>query len=120
MGLTYETSLAAFVLVTLLAGGGAAFAIGRAAAKDWKPFRLAALQTLLLGVAIRFLHLALFAGTKLTHWQPRSDGLSTLYSYAIDITGASAIAALGFCLQRRAQMLRQYGWVVQKSRVLVG
>ena len=69
MEIIYETSFWAFFFVTLLAGGGAAFAIGRAAAKGWKPFWQAAIYTMMLGVAIRFLHFGLFAGATLASWR---------------------------------------------------
>ena len=55
MGLIYETSFWAFLFITVIAGGGAAFMIGRASAKGWKPFWQAALYVMLLGVAVRFL-----------------------------------------------------------------
>ena len=65
MGVIYETSLYAFLLVTVVAGGGAAFMIGRAAAKTWKPFWQAVIYVMILSAAIRFLHWGLFAGATL-------------------------------------------------------
>ena len=101
MGIIYETSLWAFIFITVFAGGGAAFMIGRAAAKGWKPFWQAAFYTMLLGAAVRFLHWGLFAGAVLcragaTHWP------SFLHFYAAGTMILMAFAALGFRLYRRA------------------
>ena len=46
MGVIYEKSIWAFLFITILAGGGAAFMIGRAAAKGWNPFWQAMVQVL--------------------------------------------------------------------------
>ncbi len=118
MGIIYETSLWAFLLITVIAGGGAAFMIGRAAAKGWKPFWQAALYVMLLGVAIRFFHWGLFAGAMLASWRAAQGSLYSLHYYAADTIILMVFAALGFRLYRRAQMLRQYGWIAVKSGLL--
>ena len=84
MGIIYETSFWAFFFVTLLAGGGAAFAIGRAAAQGWKPFWQAAIYTMMLGVAIRFLHFGLFAGAALASWRAAQGNMHSPHYYATD------------------------------------
>jgi hypothetical protein len=115
MGVIYETSLWAFLFVTGLPGGGAAFTIGRAAAKGWKPFRYAILYVLLLAAAIRFLHWGLFAGAALASWREAQGSLFSLHFYLADACILLFLAGLGFKLQRRVQMLRQYGWLREKS-----
>ncbi len=115
MEIIYENSFWAFFFVTLLAGGGAAFAIGRAAAKGWQPFWQAAIYTMMLGVAIRFLHFGLFAGAALASWRAAQGNMHSPHYYATDTLILLLFAALGFRLQRRAQMLRQYGWLTEKA-----
>jgi hypothetical protein len=115
MSVIYETSLWAFLFVTVLAGGGAAFIIGRAAAKGWKPFGHAVLYVMLLAAAIRFLHWGLFDGATLASWREAQGSLFSLHFYLADAATLLFFAGLGFKLQRRAQMLRQYGWLMEKS-----
>lgn len=115
MGLIYETSVFAFLFVTVIAGGGAAFMIGRAAAKGWKPFSQTALYVLLLSAAIRFLHWGLFAGASLESWRQAQGSLLSLHYYAIDAVTLLVFAAIGFRYQRTAQMARQYRWLMKKT-----
>src|SRR5690606_14948282 len=61
-----EDSVWIFILVTVLLGGGAALLTGRAIARTWQPFRIAALYMLPLAAAVRFFHYALFGGTLLS------------------------------------------------------
>jgi cation transport ATPase len=115
MGLIYETSIWAFLFITLMAGGGAAFMIGRASAKVWKPFWQAAASVMLLTGAIRFLHWALFAGATLASWREAQGSLFSLHYYFVDAAILFVFAALGFRLQRRSQMLRQYSWLTESA-----
>jgi hypothetical protein len=112
MGVIYETSIWAFFFVTVLAGGGAAFMIGRAAAQGWKPFWQAGLYALLLAAAVRFLHWGLFAGATLASWREAQGSLFSLHYYAADAAVLLAFTALGFRLKRGSQMLHQYGWLI--------
>ena len=118
MGLIYEKSFWAFLFVTVIAGGGAAYMIGRAAAKGWNPFWQAALQTLALAAAVRFLHWALFAGAALESWREAQGTLLSLHYYLADAAILLAFAALGFRRQRTLQMLRQYGWLTVRTSPL--
>jgi hypothetical protein len=115
MGVIYETSFYAFLFVTVFAGGGAAFMIGRAAAKGWRPFWQAALQVLLLSAAIRFLHWGLFAGATLESWREAQGTLLSLHYYLSDAIVLLVLASLGFHIQRRSQMLRQYSWLTTRT-----
>ena len=65
MGLIVEKSYWAFIVVTVLLGGGAAFLAGRALARSWKPFGRVMFYMLFLGAAVRFLHWGLFLGATL-------------------------------------------------------
>ena len=118
MGVIYETSLYAFLLVTVVAGGGAAFMIGRAAAKTWKPFWQAVIYVMILSAAIRFLHWGLFAGATLQSWREAQGSLLSLHYYLSDALILLIFAALGFWLRRTSQMLRQYSWLTRKTTPL--
>ena len=118
MGVIYETSLWAFLFVTVIAGGGAAYMIGRAAARTWSPFWQAALQTLVLAAAIRFLHWGLFAGATLASWRHAQGTLLSAHYYASDAAILLIFAGVGFKRQRTVQMLRQYGWLTLQTSPL--
>ncbi|MFZ1107197.1 MAG: DUF6867 family protein [Rhodomicrobium sp.] len=118
MGVIYETSVWAFLFVTVIAGGGAAYMIGRAAARTWSPFWQAALQTLVLAAAIRFLHWGLFAGATLASCRHAQGTLLSLHYYAADAAILLIFGALGFKRQRTVQMLRQYGWLTLQTSPL--
>jgi hypothetical protein len=101
MELLYEEdSFGVFLLVTVLLGGGAAWLAGRAIAQTWRPWWSVIAYMLILGLAIRFFHAALFGGTLLSP-----------HYYAIDSAVAILFAGLGFRITRRAQMARQYGFL---------
>ena len=118
MGVIYEKSIWAFLFVTVIAGGGAAFMIGRAAAKGWNPFWQAVVQVLGLAAAVRFLHWGLFAGATFESWRQAQGSLFSLHYYLVDATVLLLFAALGFLRQRTVQMLRQYGWLTVQTSPL--
>jgi hypothetical protein len=62
-GILYEEALLAVLLRHLSLGGWAAWMTGRACAQTWRPYRALVGYLLLLGVAVRFIHHALFDGT---------------------------------------------------------
>jgi hypothetical protein len=93
-----------FLLVTLVLGGAAAIAAGRAVANGWGDVRFVVLYAALLGLAVRFIQYALFQ-------QP----LLSLPSYLIDAAILLALAFLGYRVQRARQMARQYPWLYDKS-----
>ena len=118
MGVIYEKSIWAFLFITVIAGGGAAYMIGRAAAKGWNPFWQAALQVLALAAAVRFLHWGLFAGATLESWRQAQGSLLSIHYYLIDAAILVIFCALGFRRQRTVQMLRQYGWLTVQTSPL--
>lgn len=115
MGIVYEASLYAFLFVTIVCGGGAAFMVGRAIAKGWKPFWQAIIYVLMLAAFIRFLHWGLFYGATLESWREAQGSLISLHYYLADAIFMLIFAAAGFRLQRTGQMLRQYRWLTAKS-----
>ncbi len=118
MGVIYEKSIWAFLFVTVIAGGGAAYMIGRAAAKSWNPFWQAAVQVLALAAAVRFLHWGLFAGATLESWREAQGSLFSVHYTLSDAAILLLFAALGFKRQRTIQMLRQYGWLTVQTSPL--
>lgn len=96
-----------FVLTTLLLGGAAAFASGRAVADSWGNPLLLVLYAFLLGLAVRFIQYAIFE-------QP----LLPLIAYLIDTAVLLAIAFVGFRLRRTVQMIRTYPWLYEKTSPL--
>ena len=118
MGLIYEKSVWAFLFITVIAGGGAAYMIGRAAAQGWNPFWQAVLQVLALAAAVRFLHWGLFVGATFESWREAQGTLLSLHYYLTDAALLLVFAALGFRRKRTMQMLRQYGWLTVQTSPL--
>lgn len=92
-----------FVLVTLLAGGGAAWRTGHAVAQSWGSVLPLIGYAALLAAAGRFLQFALFDGP-----------LLSIASYLWDLAILVAIAFLGHRLRRVRQMCAQYSWMVER------
>jgi|RhiMethySRZTD1v2_1073278.scaffolds.fasta_scaffold00593_5 hypothetical protein len=95
-----EDSFGVFVLVTVFLGGGAAWLTGRAIAGTWRPWWQVPVYMLILGVAVRFFHYALFDGTFVSP-----------YYYAVDTLICLLFGFLGFRLTRVQQMVTQYAWI---------
>jgi hypothetical protein len=92
-----------FLLVTIFMGGSAAYMSGKAIAQTWRPFWSVPLYMLLLAMAVRFCHFALFG-----------EPLVSLRSYAVDWVVTVLAAALGFRLVRVRQMAGQYSWLYRR------
>lgn len=104
-GILYEESSAwLFIGVTIVLGGWTAWMTGRAVALAWRPAWVVGLASLGLGIAVRFVHFALFEGSFLS-----------LRYYAVDFVIVLAIALLGYRYTRTAQMARQYPWLVERT-----
>ena len=95
-----EESFGVFLLVSVLLGGGAAWLAGRAIAATWRPWWQVTFYMLILGVAVRFLHFALFEAS-----------LLSLHYYLVDSALCIAFGFLGFRATRAAQMVTQYRWI---------
>jgi len=102
-----EDSFGVFVLITICLGGGAAYLSGRAIASTWRPWWHVALYMLMLALAVRFLHFALFEGT-----------LLSLHYYAVDYVFCLLFGFLGYRVTRAAQMSTQYRWLYQRAGLL--
>jgi hypothetical protein len=99
-----ENNVAVFVLVTLILGGGAAWLSGRAIALTWRPWWQLLGYMLVLGLAVRFIHFALFGGTLLSP-----------YYYMVDTMICAVIGLFGFRVTRTTQMVTQYRWLYQRA-----
>ena len=107
-GIFYEEeSFGLFLLVTVVMGGGAAWLSGRAIAATWRPWWHVVAYMLILGLAVRFIHFALFEGTLLS---PQF--------YAVDTVICLIFGFLGFRATRAAQMTTQYGWINERAGLL--
>lgn len=95
-----EGSFGVFLLVTIILGGGAAWLSGRAIAQTWRPIWQVFVYSMVLGLAVRFIHYSLFGGT-----------LLSAHYYAVDTAVCMILGFLGFRVARVAQMVRQYRWV---------
>ena len=93
-----------FLGLTVILGGGLAFATGRGIAQTWRPFAAVAAYMVPLAMAVRFLHFALFEEKLLS--------LQYLIVAYVVVLGA---ATLGYLSQRAEQMSRQYPWLNEKS-----
>ena len=95
-----EDSFGVFLLVSVVLGGGAAWLAGRAIAATWRPWWHVAFYMLVLTLAVRFLHFALFEAT-----------LLSVHYYLVDAGICLALGFLGFRATRAAQMVTQYRWI---------
>lgn len=100
------SSIWAFVIVTLILGGAAAFVSGRAIADTWRPVWQLAPYMLLLACAVRFVQFAVFG-----------SALLSARSFRVDLAVLGVVSVTGYILTRRAQMARQYPWLEKSSGV---
>ena len=61
----------------------------------------------LLGLAVRFIHFALFSGTLLSP-----------YYFSVDFVVLTVLAGLGFRITRVRQMVAQYSWIYRRSGIM--
>lgn len=93
-----------FVFLTLVLGGGLAFATGRAMAQTWRPAWLIVPAMLPLAFAVRFLHFSLF-----------EEELRSLQYFGVTFVIVMLIAAIGYRKMRARQMVTQYSWLYTPS-----
>jgi hypothetical protein len=94
----------AFVLLTVAAGGGAAWRTGQAVAEGWGALWPVVAYTALLSAAVRFLHFALFGGP-----------LLSLPSYLVDLAILLLVALVAHRMRRARHMTEQYGWMFERT-----
>ena len=107
-GILYEeASIWQFFFVTCLLGGWAAWMTGRACAQTWRPMAGLVVYLLLLGIAVRFIHHALFEGT-----------MFTAQYYIVDTIVLLVVGILGYRFTRTNQMVTQYHWLYERTSAL--
>jgi L-asparagine transporter-like permease len=89
-----------FLIVTVILGGLAAFATGRALAQTWRPLWMVPLATALLTCAVRFIHYAVFG-----------ELLLSALNFGIDMLVVTASAFIAYRRARTEQMAEQYPWL---------
>jgi hypothetical protein len=99
-----EGSFAIFLFASIFLGGGAAALAGRAVAAAWLPPWRVIPFMLMLGVAVRFIHYAVFGSTFLS-----------LYYYSIDTAVCIVFGLFSFRLTRVRQMVGRYGWINKRA-----
>ena len=107
MGLLFvdtENGFWVFLVMTVVLGGSAAWATGRALAKTWRPFAQVFVYVLGLAAAVHFLHHALFG----------EDFLS-LHYYLVTVVILAVAASLGYRRMRAQQMAMQYSFAFDAS-----
>jgi hypothetical protein len=102
--LSAERSLFVFLLVTVLMGGGAAWLAGRAIAAAWRPWWRVVVPMLLLGLAVRFIHFAVFRSV-----------LLSLHYYLVDAAVCLLFGLLSYRLKRVRQMVTSYDWINERA-----
>lgn len=103
-GLFYEAeSPWLFLFLTVILGGAAAFQTGRAVAQTWRPLWLLLFYSMVIALAVRFLHYALFQET-----------LISLQFYIVDTLVCLIAASIGYRLSRASQMARRYCWAYER------
>ena len=121
MHLIWEINFGTFLFVTIILGGGAAYLTGRAVALTWRQLPQLIVFVVLLSIAVRFIHFALFAGSFFkVDVQP--DGtvawgqlFTALHYWVADIIVLLILAGLGFRFTRAQQMTRQYSWIYERA-----
>ncbi|CAN5379170.1 hypothetical protein BH10PSE11_BH10PSE11_21660 [soil metagenome] len=104
MSLYSNESIFQVLFVTLGLGGGCALLAGRAIAQTWRSIGIAAVAMMPLGLAVRFIHFALFNETLL---QPQT--------YVVETAILIAVSCLSFQRTRAQQMVRQYYWLYEPN-----
>ncbi|KQV38130.1 MULTISPECIES: DUF6867 family protein [unclassified Rhizobium] len=103
-GILYEEpSIWQFLLISVIIGGWTAWRTGKSVAEGWQDMGTVFLYTALLGLGIRFIHHALFAGT-----------MFSLQYYVVDTLVLLVFATAGFRFYRTKQMTSNYYWLYEK------
>ena len=98
------TSLGVFLGLFVVIAGAAAFMMGQAIARTWRPLWQVVAYGLLLAVASRFFVYALFDGYMLT-----------VSGYLADSVVLVGLGLFAFRLTRVQQMVTQYPWLYKRT-----
>ena len=95
-----------FLLVSFVMGCSTAYVAGRAIAETWRPYWHAIVYALIIGLAVRFIHFALF-----------EEVLLSARNYIVDCALLLLAGTVGYNVTRRRQMQQQYGILLGGSPV---
>jgi len=112
MGLIWEKSFWAFFFITVGIGGGAGWAMGRAQALRWRPYRDVIFYACLLGAADRFLHWGLFLDKPLDAYK---GTITSLHYYTVDTVIIIIFASIAYRMTQAGCMTRQYRWMYRRT-----
>lgn len=112
MGLIWENSFIVFFCLTIVLGGGAAWATGRALAIHWRPFYEVLVYCCLLGMADRFLHWGLFLDAPLNVYK---GTIASLYYYVVDTLILILFGSVAYRLNQARAMTTQYPWLYRRT-----
>jgi hypothetical protein len=104
MSLIYENSFWVFLVLTVIAGGGASYMGGRSLALGWKPIWMLVIYMMIFGAGLRFIHFALF-----------QDTLTSVQYYIAQTLIIIGFALLGYRMTRTSQMTEQYPWLYERT-----
>ncbi|RWX78899.1 hypothetical protein EPK99_10000 [Neorhizobium lilium] len=93
-------------VLVLILGFWTAWRAGKAAAEGWSGYVAVVVYTLLLAVAMRFLHYALFQG-------PFIDA----FYYVVDSVLLLIFSMAGFRIRRTRQMVQNYYWLYEPTSI---
>ena len=93
-----------FLVVTCLAGGGIAFASGRAIARAWRPYWRVLILALALGLVLR-----------VAYWGFYQDALHAPRFFIADLLVLLVAASAGWRLMRTKQMVARYRWLYRQT-----
>ena len=99
----WEIGFGEFLFVTVALGGLGAWLTGRAVAITWRSKLALVRYVVLLTMAVRFIHYALFQGTLTSPWY-----------FTVDLIVLLIIAFAGMQMTRSAQMAGQYGFEYER------
>jgi hypothetical protein len=99
-----DTGFWVFILLTVVIGGAAAIASGRALAKTWSPAWSLIPGMIVLSCAVRFLHFALY-----------QEDLLSIQFYIVTLAILFIAGFCGYRSMRATQMATQYSWAFEKS-----
>jgi hypothetical protein len=92
------------IFITFVVGCGCAWQAGRSIALTWRPLAAVIRAMILLGLAVRFLHFALFQET-----------LFAPVAYLFETACLTIVASLAWRYTRAQQMIRQYYWLYEAN-----
>ncbi|MCP5365102.1 MAG: hypothetical protein H6905_07750 [Hyphomicrobiales bacterium] len=98
------SSMTAFIWITVIILGFAAYMTGQAVANTWRPYWQLLVYCVLIAGAARFFSYALGDGQ-----------LLTLTGYLADFIVLAAIGSFAYQLNRARKMVSQYPWLYERA-----